>query len=55
MGPIHNDLGMNIFKNCIQKVKEQGGKVLTGGNVIAREGNFVEPTIVEISPDADIV
>ncbi|KAH9665254.1 Aldedh domain-containing protein [Citrus sinensis] len=32
-----------------------GGKILTGGSVIESEGNFVQPTIVEISPTADIV
>lgn len=33
----------------------QGGKILTGGSVIESEGNFVQPTIVEISPKADVV
>lgn len=33
----------------------QGGKILTGGSVIESEGNFVQPTIVEISPSADVV
>ena len=33
----------------------QGGKILTGGDLIESEGNFVQPTIVEITPNADIV
>lgn len=33
----------------------QGGKVLTGGKAIEGEGNFVEPTIIEISADAAVV
>lgn len=33
----------------------QGGKILTGGSVLESEGNFVQPTIVEISPDAPVV
>ena len=33
----------------------QGGKILTGGALIESEGNFVQPTIVEISPNADVV
>lgn len=33
----------------------QGGHILTGGSVIECEGNFVQPTIVEISQDAQIV
>ncbi|RDX69397.1 hypothetical protein CR513_51493, partial [Mucuna pruriens] len=32
-----------------------GGKILTGGSVLESEGNFVQPTIVEISPDAPVV
>ncbi|PON54310.1 Succinylglutamate-semialdehyde dehydrogenase [Trema orientale] len=32
-----------------------GGKILTGGSVIESDGNFVEPTIVEISPSASVV
>jgi aldehyde dehydrogenase family 7 member A1 len=33
----------------------QGGKIVTGGSVIESEGNFVRPTIVEISPSAPVV
>lgn len=33
----------------------QGGKILVGGNVIESEGNFVQPTIVEISSSAAVV
>jgi acyl-CoA reductase-like NAD-dependent aldehyde dehydrogenase len=33
----------------------QGGRILTGGLVMECEGNYVEPTVVEISHDAPIV
>lgn len=33
----------------------QGGKILTGGKAVEGEGNFVEPTIIEISSDAAVV
>lgn len=33
----------------------QGGKILIGGSAIESDGNFVQPTIVEISPDASVV
>lgn len=33
----------------------QGGKILVGGSVIESEGNFVQPTIVEINPNANVV
>jgi aldehyde dehydrogenase family 7 protein A1 len=33
----------------------QGGKILTGGLVLERDGNYLEPIVVEISHDAPIV
>jgi aldehyde dehydrogenase family 7 protein A1 len=33
----------------------QGGKILFGGSAIESEGNFVQPTIVEITPSAPVV
>ena len=39
----------------LAEIKKQGGKVLTGGNQLKSEGNYVEPTIVAISHDAPIV
>jgi len=33
----------------------QGGKILAGGSVLESDGNFVQPTIVEISADAAVV
>jgi aldehyde dehydrogenase family 7 protein A1 len=44
-----------MYKDGISTIKKQGGKILYGGNVQEKEGNYVEPTIVEISHDADIV
>ncbi|KAL2455275.1 Aldedh domain-containing protein [Forsythia ovata] len=38
---------------CVEET--MGGKILTGGNVIESEGNFVQPTIVENFPNADVV
>lgn len=33
----------------------QGGKITVGGSTIESEGNYVQPTIVEISPTAAVV
>lgn len=33
----------------------QGGKILVGGSIVESKGNFVQPTIVEISPNAPVV
>uniref|UniRef100_A0A2N9HDG0 aldehyde dehydrogenase (NAD(+)) n=1 Tax=Fagus sylvatica TaxID=28930 RepID=A0A2N9HDG0_FAGSY len=38
-----------------ESIYQKGGKILVGGSVIDSDGNFVQPTIVEISPDASIV
>ena len=33
----------------------QGGKITVGGSTVESEGNYVQPTIVEISPTAAVV
>jgi len=55
MGPMHSENGLRDFTEGLKKIKEQGGRVLCGGNRLPGPGNYVEPTIVEISPDAPIV
>ena len=45
-GPMHSKVGMDGYLNTLNEVKHLGGKIEFGGNVIDREGNFVEPTIV---------
>jgi len=54
-GPLHTKNAVTQYKEAIQKAQQQGGKVVHGGNVIERDGNFVEPTIISIKPDAQIV
>ncbi|KAK9060525.1 hypothetical protein SSX86_021229 [Deinandra increscens subsp. villosa] len=55
LGPLHTRASRENFEKGIKVIKSQGGKILTGGSVIESEGNFVQPTIVEISPSADVV
>lgn len=55
MGPLHNSNGIRDYTEGLKKIQAQGGRILYGGNRIAGPGNYVEPTIVEISADADIV
>ncbi|KAF7837539.1 aldehyde dehydrogenase family 7 member A1 [Senna tora] len=55
VGPVHTRTSVENFQKGISTIKSQGGKILTGGSVIESEGNFVQPTIVEISADAPIV
>ena len=55
MGPMHNEAGVQGYLQGIEKIKAQGGRVLYGGKRIEGPGNYVMPTIVEISPDAEVV
>lgn len=56
MGPLHNEGGIRIYREGLDTIRSQGGNVLYGGNVLTdREGYYVEPTIVEIDPKAEIV
>ncbi|KAJ4953788.1 hypothetical protein NE237_030620 [Protea cynaroides] len=55
LGPLHTRASRENFEKGIEFIKSQGGKILTGGSVIESDGNFVEPTIIEISPDAAVV
>lgn len=55
MGPLHNAAAVKTYVDGLEEIKKQGGKILTGGNVVDGPGFFVEPTIVEIDPSADIV
>ncbi|KAK7817028.1 aldehyde dehydrogenase family 7 member a1 [Quercus suber] len=61
VGPVHTRASRDNFEKGISSIKSQasilslGGKILVGGSVIESDGNFVQPTIVEISPDASIV
>jgi len=53
MGPLANSAAVDAYKAAIVKAKEQGGEVLTGGNVRDGDGFFVEPTIIKATNHAD--
>lgn len=55
MGPLHTKAAVKEYTDGLAEIKKQGGKILVGGNVIPGPGNYVEPTIVEIKHDAEIV
>jgi aldehyde dehydrogenase (NAD+) len=55
MGPLVTQQAIRDMMSALEKAQEQGGTVVTGGVVIDRPGNFVEPTIVRIPADAEIV
>ncbi len=47
MGPLVNEAAVADMTAALDKVREQGGEILTGGKKVAGKGNFVEPTIVK--------
>ncbi|KAF6138806.1 hypothetical protein GIB67_025968 [Kingdonia uniflora] len=61
LGPLHTRASRENFEKGIDIIKSQacilfhGGKIRVGGSVRESEGNFVNPTIVEISPNAAVV
>lgn len=56
-GPVHTESSIELYKNTIQKAKEQGGRIIFGDEVLNQmgEGNFVVPTICEFDSSAEIV
>ena len=55
MGPLIDDKAIQDFNSALTKVKEEGGDILYGGNVIESKGSFVEPTIVRAENHYQIV
>ena len=59
VGPLIDQGAVQDFLNAIEKVKEQGGKILTGGGVREGEGLetgcYVEPCIAEVKDNLPIV
>jgi len=50
LGPLSTPDGIKDLQRDIQKTVEAGGRVLTGGKVIDRPGNFFEPTVLTNIP-----
>ncbi|KAL7140398.1 hypothetical protein ABFS83_09G118100 [Erythranthe nasuta] len=55
IGPLHTRTSRENFGKGIETIKSQGGKIVAGGSIIESEGNYVQPTIVEISTSAEVV
>ena len=55
MGPLIDQQAMDDFTEAVSKAKTSGAKVLCGGNTLESPGHFVEPTIIAIDKQTDIV
>jgi len=55
MGPLIDKYAIEDYLSALEKVKEYGGEILYGGNVIDNSGSFVEPAIVKAENHYQIV
>lgn len=59
VGPLVDNWAVQDFLNSIERVKQEGGKIITGGEVLEGEeyasGNFVRPCIAEVENHFEIV
>ena len=55
MGPLIDADAVSRYRAAVAAAQAQGGKLLCGGNVLQRPGNFVDPAIVRATADMPIV
>ncbi len=56
MGPLVDKQAVEKFKQAIVRIRNAGGEIIFGGDVLKQAGNFVQPTLVSGLPNAcDIV
>jgi L-aminoadipate-semialdehyde dehydrogenase len=55
MGPLIDQRAVDQYAKAVASAKEQGGKILFGGQVLKQKGCFVEPTIIEAENQWPIV
>jgi aldehyde dehydrogenase family 7 protein A1 len=56
-GPLHTKNGLKDYVKGLEDIQKHGGKIVYGGKHLTNlgEGNYVEPTLVEIDPTSPIV
>jgi aldehyde dehydrogenase family 7 member A1 len=54
-GPLHSKQAVQNYKEAIKQVIAENGKILYGGKIMEGTGNYVQPTITEISMNAKVV
>lgn len=55
MGPLIDQQAVNNFENAVNAAKDTGAKILVGGKKLEQTGNYVEPTIIAVDQQDDIV
>jgi len=55
VGPLVNEAAVRVFRGAIETIREQGGRILVGGEVVEGPGNFVQPTLTVVRKEMPIV
>jgi aldehyde dehydrogenase (NAD+) len=55
MGPLIDETSVQTFLTAVEKAKQAGGEVLTGGTRIEGNGNFVTPCLIKAKAEWQIV
>ena len=55
MGPLIDQQAVDDFCETVKKAEHSGAKILCGGNTINQPGFFVEPTIIAVEQQSELV
>ena len=55
VGPLVDNKAVKEYSDALETIKKEKGEILYGGNVIQRDGYYVEPTLVKANMDMEIV
>jgi aldehyde dehydrogenase (NAD+) len=55
VGPLIDADAVSAFKNALETVQKEGGKLIIGGEVLDQKGNYVTPAIVEAQNHYEMV
>jgi len=55
VGPLVDNKAVKDYSDALETIKKEKGEILYGGNVIDRDGYYVEPTLVKANMDMEIV
>jgi len=55
MGPLHTKGAVKEYTEGLETIQAQGGQIVYGGKKVEGDGNYVEPTLVEIDKNAEII
>jgi aldehyde dehydrogenase (NAD+) len=55
MGPLIDEQAVHNYTAALEHAKKTGGKILFGGNPLPGDGHFVEPALVEMPRQTEIV